>query len=478
MTGNTIQRVSDSTQSKIDAFLAKISEIALSLKELDKKQIVRIITHLDADGICAASIMIKALTREGYKFSLSIVPQLNEETLKTLAKEDYFYNIFLDLGSGQITLIKKYLEKRKIFVIDHHHIENEENSIYHVNPHHFNIDGGTSISGAGVSYLVAKALDGKNKDSAFLALIGAIGDAQENNGFSDLNEIILKDAIASKKLIIKKGLKLFGSQTRPLHKTLELSNDMRIPGVTNSESGSIQFLHDLGINPKLNGRWKTLAQLSPKEERTLITGIILKRENEKNPEDVFGETYLLANEAKDSLFYNAKEFSTLLNACGRLDKPSIGIGICLGSKKAKKKAQTLLKNYKIELMESLDLIYKNKLGEDIIKGDKLLLINAKHAIRTSIIGTVSSILSKSPDFKEYEYIIIMGRDDQQQSKISFRTSQRKEDINLRTIMKEILKGIGGEFGGHKHAAGAIVPVDKEEEFIQAAQEHLKKIVKK
>ena len=52
-----------------------------------------------------------------------------------------------------------------------------------MNPHLFDIDGSTEISGAGVVYLFCKALDGKNKDMAHIAIVGAIGDIQEDKGF-------------------------------------------------------------------------------------------------------------------------------------------------------------------------------------------------------------------------------------------------------------------------------------------------------
>ena len=69
---------------------------------------------------------------------------------------------------------------------------------------------------------------------------------KENNGFkSELNNLILEDAINAGKLEIAIGLRTFGMQTRPINKVLEYTTDPYIPGVTGSESGAKKFLEEL-----------------------------------------------------------------------------------------------------------------------------------------------------------------------------------------------------------------------------------------
>ena len=66
-----------------------------------------IVSHLDADGICASAIMVSALNTDNRKYSVSIVHQLTEEVIDSLSKEPYNYFVFTDLGSGQLSYIKK-----------------------------------------------------------------------------------------------------------------------------------------------------------------------------------------------------------------------------------------------------------------------------------------------------------------------------------------------------------------------------------
>jgi len=48
---------------------------------IEHKDVLRVISHLDADGITSAAIMTNALKRANFNFSVSIVKQLSEEVL-------------------------------------------------------------------------------------------------------------------------------------------------------------------------------------------------------------------------------------------------------------------------------------------------------------------------------------------------------------------------------------------------------------
>ena len=334
---------------KYDQFKEHVAISLEKFKEWDKKETIRLVSHLDADGICASSIMVRALNTDNRKYSVSIVSQLTEEVMDGLCKEPYNYFIFTDLGSGQLNYLKKKFIGKQILILDHHQPEKVKltSNIMQVNPHQFGIDGGKEICGAGVVYLFARSLNKKIDDLAHIAIIGAIGDIQEEKGkFLKLNNEILDTAIKKKKIKLLTGLRIFGAQTRPLYKVLEYCTDPYIPGVSGSESGAIQFLQQIGVQAKNGKEWRKIVHLDEDEIKKLVSGIIMKRLNEDSPEDVLGNVYILNDEKKESPFRDAKEFSTLLNACGRLNKASLGIGACLGDKKTKERAIKNLIGYK------------------------------------------------------------------------------------------------------------------------------------
>ena len=414
------------------------------------------------------------LKRESMNYVISIVQQLKEKILQKLVEEDYETFFFTDIGSGQIKDIRALLKGKKIFIFDHHKIEEDDKNIVHVNPELFNLSGSTEISGAGVSYLFYKALTAK-KNMAHIAVVGAIGDVQENNGFLKLNNEILEDAKKNKLLEVKKGLRIFGLNTKPLYKALQFSTWPVIPGVTGSESGSIQFLQELGINPKYRNKWRMFSQLTEREIKKLTSGIIVRRFEKDRPEDVFGPIYILINE-QEGPTKEAREYATLLNACGRLDKASFGLGACLGDEQSKLKAITVLKNYKKELVNALNWFERNRGTTNIIESEGVVIINAKSAIRDTLIGTIASILSKSNRYREGTCILSMARNPEDDTtKLSLRIVGNENDIDLKQVLKLMVLSVKGDYGGHKRAAGGRIPQDMEEEFIKNAIDVLGKV---
>jgi RecJ-like exonuclease len=257
-------------------------------------------------------------------------------------------------------------------------------------------------------------------------------------------------------------------QTRPIHKILEYSTDPYIPDVTGSESGAIHFLHQIGIHPKNGKGWKKMIHLSSEDTKKLCTGIIMKRLDETNPEDIFGNIYTLPREKKGSPFRDAKEFSTLLNACGRLNKPSLGIGVCLGDGKLKKKALHHMTLYKKEIIKTLKWYEANK--DSVIRGRGFVIINAETNVISTMIGTLASILSKSGEFPKQTYILSMARAEKNNTKVSLRVASCDKNVDLKALMLQITDQVNGaEAGGHKEAAGAVIPSEEEKNFLAAAR---------
>ncbi len=458
----------------MDQFLNAVKEIVRSFRSFSHATI-KLVSHLDADGLSSSAIMISALQREGLCFSLTTIRQIDDYALEEIKREHYSLVFFLDLGSGSLRKIDEYLKEKEVFILDHHSIESYTTERIHLlNPLLYGIDGNSHISGAGVCYLFAKALNPRNMDLAHIALLGAIGDMQESNGFSSsLNSFILDDAVSSGKIEVKIGLRMFGMQTRPLDKMLEYTADPYIPGVSGSGEGARAFIEELGIDARLDGKYKKLVQLKEEDMKRLITGIILRRlGSEERPDDVLGKIYLLNEESDESPMRDAKEFSTLLNACGRLHKPAVGIGSCLRDPLLQKEAIHLLTHYKREIIQGLNWFYAHK--DKVLTGDGYAIINAGSSVRDTMIGTLASILSKNNMYREGTVIISFAYTLDGYIKISARSVYNKE-LDLREMMSSIVEKVGGICGGHSSAAGALIRQDKEEEFIKTAVDTLNKL---
>ncbi len=456
---------------KYDEFYSYIQKVAEEFRKIDPAETIRIVSHLDADGLTSASILVQAMERANRQYVLTIAQRLDADLADNLEKEQYNYIAISDLGSGQFTVLRDRIKSKKIYIFDHHKpevIEDVQN-IVHVNPHLFGIDGSKEVSGSGVAYLFAKSLDEKNKNLAHIAIVGAIGDVQENSGFERVNSDILRDAVESGKMKVIPGLKVFGAQTKPLSRLLAYSTECNIPGITGSESRVIQFLNELGIEPKTGSKWRSLVDLDEDELKKLVTGIVMRRLGEKQPESVIGPVYILCDETKKSPLRDAKEFSTLLNACGRMDKPALGIGACMGDEKLKAKAISHLEDYKKELVKSMKWFEQNRHSGPITSGKNYMIINAEKNIMHTMIGTLASIISKSGNLNTGTYILSIAQVGDGYSKISLRMSGNTENDDMRTVVQRIAETVNGTAGGHKGAAGAIIKTEQEQQFIENAK---------
>ena len=417
-----------------------IEKAVNSFLDKSRNKNIKIISHHDTDGITSAAIMLKALKRLDKKFSVKILKNLEKEFIETINSNELI--IFLDLGSSLLDEISKI--NTDVFIIDHHEISSKqgENTIL-INPHLFNEE---EISASSLTYLFAKTISKENKDLANLAVIGMVGDMLDRH-ISKTSNKILEDA----DLVVKKGLLLYPA-TRPIHKTLEFSSSLFIPGITGNPKGVLSLLRELGIK-KENDKWKSLIELDDDELSKLITSIMLRT---KRPvEEIIGNVYLVKffNRADD-----ARELSAMINACSRLGFSNTALSLCLDNKKARKDAEEIYADYKQHLVSALNYTNNNK-----IEGKGYVLLNAGNEIKDTMIGTVASILSMSGNYAEGTIIIAMSYD-KEKIKVSARVAGRNGK-NVREILENASKDIGAECGGHPFAAGCLFSREKEKEFI-------------
>ncbi len=473
---NTVEQLEALVESAVDA-----AEIVKSYPG-----VVRVVSHYDADGIASAAIMVKALEREGKEFRLSFVKQLSEDFVKEMSGDDELLVVFTDLGSGFLKEISGHLfgKDRKIVILDHHQVQGEvpeefQGRVSHVNPTLNGIE--EDISGSGVCYLMARALSPVNKDLSELAIVGAIGDSQTGSlgphwGLIGINKEILKDAQATGKIRLEKGLRLWGRYGRPLYKALQYSTDPYIPEVSGSESGAVQLLQELGIELKEpTGEWKTLASLSDEETRKLADGIIKERirNGEDNPEWIFGDVYELLD--KQGSFRDANEFATMLNACGKSQNAWLGVGLCLNDEGFGKDVKKVMASYRRKIGRAVDMVRKTPGFVRVT--EKADYIMAGDRINEHIISNVASIIEKSclvPEGSCHKPVFAMANTEDGQVKVSGRASDTlvKQGLSMKDIMAKVGKEFGGQGGGHAGAAGATIPADSEDRFISTVEQLL------
>jgi len=120
--------------------------------------------------------------------------------------------------------------------------------------------------------------------------------------------------------------------------------------------------------------------------------------------------------------------------------------------------------------------YSNKNQNSVMENNGYVIINAKEEIRPTMIGILTSILSKSNKYREGTYILSLSRMiENNNTKVSIRISgENNNNTALNKILSSAIKKTGGEAGGHVNAAGAVIPTSKEKLFIDTAKGILEK----
>lgn len=441
---------------------------------------VEVFCHIDTDGITGGSIVSEALERAGIEHRVNFLRRLDEEALRKIKNSNPPLAWFVDFGAGQLHL----MEGLRAVITDHHIPTKAEISrhrrgditayaessteIFMLNPHEHGL-GSDSVSGAGCAYLLAREMSKMNEDLAAIAVVGAVGDVQdrEHRRLEGVNREIVHDGQAAEVLNVQTDLRFFGRETRPLHKLLEYASDPFLPRLSGNEEASIAFCLELGVELKSEERWRAWRDLGISEKRLLLSELVrlmLSRGfSYREVHRLIGEVYILSKETEGTPLRDAKEFATLVNACGRYDQAEVAYRVCRGDREEwLKKAMSLLRNHRETIVESLGFI--SEIG--IARMENLQYFHAADKIRDTVVGIAAGMaLSNSEADRDLPLIAFAVAEDG--IKVSARASKELVDrgLDLSEIMRIASQSLGGQGGGHKIAAGATIPPGSEEEFL-------------
>jgi RecJ-like exonuclease len=317
---------------------------------------------------------------------------------------------------------------------------------------------------------------------AAVGVVGALGDLQDKYDQKRLggpNAVILEDALNSGFLDVETDLLFFGRETRPIHRALACTTTPFIAGISGEEDRSLALLVSLGITPKKDDKWRALRDLSEDEKKRLFNALADYLVSKGLPSEVAlslrGSVYTLTREEPWTSLRDAREFSVLLNATGRSDKPGLGVAICMGDRGAAfEEANAVLEEYRRTVNKYLNWLMEpdTKRIEEL---SNIYVVRGEGTISDKVIGTISSILSTNlakPEKPILAYAIVQ---EQNLAKISARTMDFmvRRGLNLGEILRVASEKYSGKGGGHNIAAGAQVPIQDLESFLKLVNELVK-----
>ena len=446
----------------------------------DEKEI-SIISHLDADGIASGSIISSALARLGAKCAVRTVSDMTLNVLEQMRSENHDFYIITDLGGGMVNEFNQALDNRWA-IIDHHKIPEQEISIDDsnnqiLNAWKYGIDGDKEISAGGMAYMVAITLDRKNKNLSPIAIVSALAERQDQGdkkSLFGLNSEIVKTAQSLRLISMDLDLMLTGRETRPIHEALAHTAFPYIEGLTWATESCYALIKNAGIKMSKDGRWRVLSEISQDEKSVILNAISEFVVNSSKSKEVnmidnlIGYTYTLINEDQRSLLRDAREFSTMLNACGRIRKAGVGIGICMGDRNnLLNEGEKIITKYRTTLRNYISSIFTEKWR--MIDNGKSVFINGEGLLAEDMVGAISSLLSGSPTLGG-RLVFVRTLTNDGFYKFSSRKSlgsTSKSDLGL--IMRYCSESVGGSGGGHSLAAGCRIPSTRLEEFLSAVR---------
>ncbi|MCL2032059.1 MAG: DHH family phosphoesterase [Methanomassiliicoccaceae archaeon] len=437
---------------------------------------VLVITHIDADGIAAGGIAAATLERLGKSYTLLFEKKITEETISMINGSEQDIVWICDLGSAYLSGFK-----RSGIVVTDHHVPDPKwridqtslddfGGIHHLNPHMYGVSGSYEVSGAGMTYLLSKTIDPKNKDQAYLAIIGAVGDLQDNreSKLVGYNRAILDEAVSAGDVAVEKDVRYFGRDYRPLVQFLQYSSDPPIPGISDNGPGSAAFFSDLKIPLKSGDRQRAWRDLTDDERKRASDRLLSYIEDGDLKKRLIGEIYTITRYGSCTGLRDVKEFATVLNSCGRYDDAVTGLRICRGDLTALEDAERNRADHRKHISSAISYIKENRL----LKERRFLqYFDAGPEVRETVVGIVAGMLLNSGEAKR-DFPIFAFAEAEDGIKVSARANRALTDrgLDLSFIMKTASEMVGGYGGGHKVAAGATIPKGKEEEFLDIVED--------
>lgn len=450
-------------------FCEKIKSIA------EKGYNAYILAHSDVDGLVSASIVSLTLMRLGAKCVTRAFHDISDESIREIQSDSNGFCILCDVGINMASSLANELDNRWIMIDHHRPLSDVPDSLYDSNimdAFKNNIDGRTEISSGGLAYFLANQIERSNWDLSPIAIVSALAENQDNGDkkiLTGLNSEIMEVARSHGLLTAEPNLRFAGQETRPIHEAMASTVTPFMDGITGNQKNAYSIVKSTGIKLIENGRWRVVADLR-QEEKTVILETIVKfvsnnsRYNSSNlTDELVGYTYTFSCEDLRSPLRDAREYSMLLNACGKAGRPGIGIGVCMGDRNlCLSEGGQLANQFKAALRKCVASAENWRINLE----KYLVVINGENVIDEDIVQHVAIILFRSLIFAN-RAIILWTRGRNGMHKFYCKAGLNpKSDTDLSMLVDNCAKSAGGIGGGsHKNEGVCRVPSVRFDDFL-------------
>jgi single-stranded-DNA-specific exonuclease len=472
-----MQTENENAREQFYAHCKAIGERAISLEN------PVIAHHYDADGLSSGAIVCRAFRLLQKPYEEITFRQLDEKALERLASSGRNI-IVVDFGSGQTQKVLEKIPAEKLVIIDHHVLDTpkEERAklgLSEANCELFGLSGATEACAASTAYFCFKHLSDWLINE--LAVVGIVGDMQDKDVLSPSNQKVVDEGVATGFVKVEKDLRAFGRVSRTLVSFISFCTEPYLPGLTGNDKACALFINDLGIplfedakgttdwqttehdgtgTEQVKRRWLHYYDLDFESRQKLASALINYAYSHKvKPHAIkamVGNVYLFPKEEKNIEIYDAYEFSTVLNACGRHKAESLGMSVCLHEKGALEQARSLVTLHRTQIRSGL--LYARRHVSDF---GAFYFLDGRGEVEDSVVGIVCGSFLSSGVVDPVKPILGFSLDPSGNIKISARGTDElvKKGLDLNVMLRKATEGIGVG-GGHNVAAGATLFADE------------------
>ncbi len=171
---------------------------------------VQIFHHNDSDGLSSGAILTKAFEREGFDVRRFCLEKPYPEVLRRIYEQQGRILIFADFAGRIAPMLSELNRGRNLtLILDHHVAEpSTDPKVHNLDPELYGLKGDRDITASTTCFLFARTMNPDNRDMAWIAALGAVGDKFFVDGrLVSKNREVMMEAVQQGMMEIKEDRK-------------------------------------------------------------------------------------------------------------------------------------------------------------------------------------------------------------------------------------------------------------------------------
>lgn len=410
---------------------------------------LRVVGDDDSDGVNSAYVLATALRRAGYEVETRVMPVHSEADADQALQGRADAVLIADSGSNLIAHLDSH--PVPVLVLDHHRVHGHAaDHVYEMNPRRAGGDRVWHVSASIVSLLFALAIDARNWDLSFSALAGAVSDRQHLGGLEGLVGYAVEGGVRAGVLTRSEGFTLVGGTVA---EAVTDSLDPYFDGLTGNAPATRTYLAGLPVDAGADPIGLPAAP-ARKIADDLTRRLQAKHVVTDRMYPLFGQRPLLRHPSGvPSVF----ALAALIEAATAEHEHEAALRLLSGAVDAHRELRTVARHRWQRILTELD-----RLRGRVQEKENVRWAEARDDANT---GVYAHTLLTYVHGDDKPFLVASRRGDL--AKFSARGSPRLylAGVDLSLGMATAAEALGGHGGGHPGAAGASVPWDRRDEFV-------------